>query len=248
MKNALTVMVIGVVIAIYSGAAIAQDENDWEFDLAPLYLWAINIDGDLGVRDQTTSLNIEFSDIWDNLEGVFTVRFNAVYRKKFGLFLDYNYLDLGTEKQRNVVNTDIGFKSQIFHLGGSYRFMDGRQVLEGLAGIRYIDLEAEVNFNTIGRSINRDQDWVDPVVGLRYGFHMTDQWTLRLYGDIGGFGAGSDFSWQGVALVDFQPWRYVAIVGGYRAIGADYETGSGIDLFTYDAVVHGPLIGIDIRF
>ena len=143
---------------------------------------------------------------------------------------------------------EVGFKSQILNLAGTYRIWDGRHTLDGVAGIRYTSLELDVNLRTLGARLNGDQDWVDPIVGARYSYRMTDQWTLRLYGDIGGFGAGSDFTWQGLGLIDFQPWKNVAIVAGYRGIGTDYESGSGADKFTYDAVVHGPLIGLDIRF
>lgn len=248
MKSRLLIVMTVLMIAVFSRTAMAQDDRDWQFELAPFYLWAINIDGDLGVRGRTTSVQVEFSDVWDNLEGVFTVRFHALYRKKLGLLVDYNYLDLGTEKQNNVLNTDVGFTSQILNLGGTYRLLESRHVLDAVAGIRYVSVESEVNFNTIGRRLDRDEDWVDPIVGLRYGYAIADRWGLRLYGDIGGFGAASDFTWQGLGLIDFQPWRHVAFVVGYRAIGTDYETGSGADQFTYDAVVHGPVIGIDIRF
>ena len=77
---------------------------------------------------------------------------------------------------------------------------------------------------------------------------LADQWALRLDGDIGGFGVSSDFTRQGLEMIDFQPWRNVAIVAGYRAIGTDYETGSGNDRFTYDATVQGPLGGSDSRW
>ena len=89
---------------------------------------------------------------------------------------------------------------------------------------------------------------VDPIVGLRYNYPFNDKWSLQLYGDIGGFGVSSDFTWQGLALIDYQPWKNVAFVAGYRGIGTDYETGSGADQFTFDATVHGPLIGVDIRW
>lgn len=69
-------------------------------------------------------------------------------------------------------------------------------------------------------------------------------WAININGDTGGFGVSSDFTWQGLALIDFQPWRNVAIVAGYRAIYSDYSN----DGFTYDATVHGPVVGIDIRW
>lgn len=162
--------------------------------------------------------------------------------------MDFNYLDLGTEQQTDAVNIEVGFTSQILNAGATYRFLNGRHTVDGLAGIRWTMLEAEVDLNNIGTSVDADRDWVDPIVGVRYGFHINDNWALRLYGDIGGFGVSSDFTWQGLGLIDFQPWKNVALVAGYRAIGTDYTSGSGRDKFTYDATVLGPVAGVDIRF
>jgi len=241
-------LLICMVTFLVPSIAWSQEESNWEFNLAPLYLWAISIDGDMGIRGRTSSASVDFSDIWDNLEGVFTVRFNGLYRKKYGFIFDYNYLDLGTEKVTDLVNVDVGLKSQIINLAGSYRFLNGDHTLDGVAGIRYMNLEAGIELNDVGASLDGDQDWIDPIVGLRYNYAFTDKWSLQLYGDIGGFGVSSDFTWQGLALIDFQPWKNVAFVAGYRGIGTDYETGSGADQFTFDATVHGPLIGVDIRW
>ena len=241
-------LLVCIVAILIPSLAWSQEESNWEFNLAPLYLWAIAIDGDLGIRGRTNNVSVEFSDIWDNLEGVFTVRFNGLYRKKYGFVFDYNYLDLGTEKVTDLVNTDISFKSQIINLAGSYRFIDGTQTLDGVAGIRYTKLESGIRLNNAGLNLDGDEDWIDPVIGLNYRYAFNDKWRVQLYGDIGGFGASSDFTWQGMALIDFQPWKNVAFVAGYRGIGTDYESGSGADQFIYDATVHGPLIGIDIRW
>lgn len=241
-------LIIGAVAILVPSMAWSQEESNWEFNLAPLYLWAISIDGDMGIRGRSSNVSIDFGDVWDNLEGVFTVRFNGLYRKKFGFVFDYNYLDLGTEKANDLVNVDVGFKSQIINLAGTYRFLNGDNTLDGVAGIRYTKLDAGINLNNVGERLDGDQDWVDPIVGLRYNYAFTDKWSLQLYGDIGGFGVSSDFTWQGLALIDYQPWKNVAFVAGYRGIGTDYETGSGTDRFTFDATVHGPLIGVDIRW
>ncbi|NNK93335.1 MAG: hypothetical protein HKP41_03190 [Desulfobacterales bacterium] len=240
--------VICLVAILVPSAACSQEESKWEFNLAPLYLWAIAIDGDMGIRGRTTSVSVDFGDIWDNLEGVFTVRFNGLYGKKYGFVFDYNYLVLGTERASDMVNADVDFKSQIINLAGIYRFIDSDHTLDGVAGIRYTKLDSGVTLNNLGVNLDGNQDWVDPIVGLRYNYAFSDKWSLQLYGDIGGFGASSDFTWQGMALIDFQPWKNIAFVAGYRGIGTDYETGSGVDKFTYDTTVHGPLIGLDIRW
>ena len=248
MKLRYFVLLICSVFLLVPATSWSQEESNWEFNLAPLYLWAIKIDGDMGIRGQTTQVGVEFSDIWDNLEGVLTLRFNGLYKRKFGFVFDYNYLDLGTELVSDMANVQVGFESQIINFAGSYRFIDGPHKLDGLVGVRYTKLDAGINLRNVGINLDGDQDWVDPIGGLRYSHKIADKWSLSLYGDIGGFGVSSDFTWQGFGLIDFQPWKNVAFVAGYRAIGTDYETGSGIDKFTFDATVHGPIIGVDIRW
>ena len=104
-------------------AAQSQEQNNWDFELAPLYLWAINISGDLGIKGRKASAEVEFGDIWDNLQGVFTTRFSVLYKQKFGLLIDYNYLDLGKETDPELANAEVGFTSKILNLGATYRFL-----------------------------------------------------------------------------------------------------------------------------
>ena len=63
-----------------------------------------------------------------------------------------------------------------------------------------------------------------------------------------GFGAGdtSERTWNAIGLIHFQPWKHVGFVGGYRALDVDYETGSGINQFKYDMLMHGP--GLAVTF
>jgi hypothetical protein len=109
-------------------------------------------------------------------------------------------------------------------------------------------LDARIDLKNVGISLGGSESWVDPVVGLRYHNQFSDKWSLRLYRDIGGFGAASDFTRQGLGLIELKPWENVAIVAGYHAIGTDYELGSGSDKFTYDATIHGPVLGLDFRW
>ena len=248
MKVKLFAYIFYFAAALNINTAFAQEDNNWDFELAPLYLWAVNIEGDTGIRGQTASTKVDFSDIYHNLERVVTVRFHALYQKKFGAFLDYNYLDLGSETQTDVVDLATSLKNQILNIGATYRLMDGTHTLDGVAGIRYTAMELDVDLIGTGINLNEDTDWTDPIIGARYAYQISKKWALRLYGDIGGFGVSSDFTWQALGLIDFQPWKYVAIVAGYRAIGTDYKSGSGSDKFTYDVTVHGPVAGLDIRF
>ena len=96
-----------------------------------------------------------------------------------------------------------------------------------------------------------DVDWVDPVVGMRVKQDFGGGRELQLLGDIGGFGVGSQFSWQVYA-----GYSHTFPVGkammawnlGYRALAFDYETGSGDNAKTFDMVLHGPIAGLTVRW
>ena len=68
--------------------------------------------------------------------------------------------------------------------------------LDAYAGGRYSDLQLELN-PQVARSVNQSADWIDPIVGGQVNFDLTEQFFIVLRGDIGGFGAGSDFAWVG---------------------------------------------------
>jgi hypothetical protein len=138
--------------------------------------------------------------------------------------------------------------------------------LDLLAGARYWHLDASINLaltgtlNTAGLSLSGGRaiarsggvDWVDPVVGLRLRHQLAPGQELVLRGDIGGFDVGSQFTWNVLAAYS---WRIGTHFGatysgmlGYRALGVDYEQGSGVNRFEYDVIQHGPVLGLTVNF
>jgi hypothetical protein len=94
--------------------------------------------------------------------------------------------------------------------------------------------------------------WVDPLVGLRLRHQFTPGHELTLSGDVGGFGAGSEFSWQAIGAYRFAlAQAYGATWSGllgYRALYVDYSKGAGDTLYQFDMLQHGPIAGISARF
>lgn len=86
------------------------------------------------------------------------------------------------------------------------------------------------------------------MIGLQYVAPIADKWSLSLRGDVGGFGVGSDFTWQAWAGVRRQNTDKFSWYLGYRAISFDYEEGSGLNYQHYDLLQHGPAAGIAISF
>jgi hypothetical protein len=74
---------------------------------------------------------------------------------------------------------------------------------------------------------------------------------LRLSGDIGGFGVGSQLTWQGFAGYSYEfssgPTSWSA-VAGYKALGVNYSAGWGADSRSLDVVMHGPVIGLTFKW
>lgn len=71
-----------------------------------------------------------------------------------------------------------------------------------------------------------------------------DRWSLTGYGDIGGFGLGSDITWQLSAGASYEFTKSVSGVFGYRIFYADYDKSS----FLYDMKSEGLYAGVGIRF
>ena len=91
----------------------------------------------------------------------------------------------------------------------------------------------------------------DPIVGVKVRQPITQNLHLDLWGDVGGFGVESDFTWSatGVLGYDFEMFSiHSTVYGGYRAIGWDYQQGHGRDRFEWDVILHGPTLGLLMRF
>lgn len=94
--------------------------------------------------------------------------------------------------------------------------------------------------------------WVDPIIGARLSHQFSPAWSLLVSGDVGGFGAGSKFSWQtiGVLSYEFSQSKPVTWSGmlGYKALFVDYTQGSGLTHYEYEMTMHGPILGITAQF
>ena len=238
-------------ICACSGAYAKDDsEAGWKWRLSPLYLWAIQLEGDASIGPITAPINIKLSDVFGDLEGVFTANFEGVKDRRWGFLMDFTWLDISSSQGPLTVD----FEYIQAEVDGFYRVPIGRQNVDWLIGLRYYSQDFGIGGLPSpplpSSSASTSEDWVDPLIGARWSTPLDkrERWTLALRGDIGGFGVGSDFAWQALAVIDFQPWKHVSIDGGFRALGVDYEEGSGVDRFAYDATTWGPVLGFSLKW
>ena len=231
-----------------SFAATPAAAAEWKHELAP-YIWGSAMEGTVGVGDITADAEMSFSDIVDNLEFGFMGTYRAS-RDRYSITVDALYMGLGaTEKgPGGVLKADIDVDQIGLETDFGYA-LNERFTLFG--GLRYVSLDADVRVTgPLGNELSgsEGQDWVDPLVGAIYSWPLADEWTLNLRGDIGGFGVGSDFAWQGMATLRWQFSPRTSLGVAYRYLDIDYEDGKGSNYFKYDVATSGPAMGVIFTF
>ena len=105
-----------------------------------------------------------------------------------------------------------------------------------------------------GRAIARSGDvaWADPMIGVRLRHEFSPAVELVVRADVGGFGAGSDLSWQAIGALNLELFKTATATWsglvGYKALFVDYEQGSGRTRYRYNMLEYGPIMGISARF
>ena len=173
---------------------------------------------------------------------------------------------LGVDVEQTIAELGAAYEVASWRSGSLIGYGTGVTALDVLAGARYWRQDVEVHLaltatlDTGGlvlsgsRAIARAGavEWVDPLVGLRLRHRLAPGQELVLRGDVGGFDAGSTFSWNVLGAYTWQIGSHAGVtysgVLGYRALSVDFEKGSGASRYEYDAVQHGPLIGLTASF
>jgi len=238
-----TIGLWATVVLILSGAgtpAAAQAPSDkWDVTVAPYFMGA-SMSGTTAVRGREVDLEMSASDIFSNLQ--FGAMGLVVARKgKWGLGGDAIWMALGT----TVRNTNVDFNQGAFAFYGLRRLGAAADLT---AGMRVNTLQGQLKSNTLGFDVSQDKTWVDPLVGLILHSSGEHRVHLQVYTEIGGFGLGSDFTWQVFPTVGFKFTDRFSLEVGYRWLDIDYSTGDGNELFAYDVLAQGPIGGLAFRF
>lgn len=246
-----------IFVNVHLSAAASTEENSWQFNLAPFYLWGINIEGDLaagtdkipGNSQLSKPVDVPFDDVFDALEGAFIVHFEAMHKSNWGLLVDVDYLDLGNNFTNGQgIDLKVDLEATLAEVAGLYRIKRDAHNFDAIVGLRGYRIDPGVTLLNGPKVVDRSQDWLDPFVGGRWIWNFAGDWSVVARGDIGGFGIGSDLSWQTIGLVEWQPFEYVSFLAGYRALDVNYEDGSGDDYFKFDATFHGPILGVNFKW
>jgi len=226
-----------------------ESDSPWRFRLAP-YGWLTSTSGTIGVGPLSTDAGMDSSTILSNLQfGAMFVAEVAYDRWSFENDLIYARFQTAKDTPGNNFGQLQGTLYELFwtsYLG--YRVIQtDRFIMDLQAGFRMASMGLELELTPGTRpGISRywTRTWIDPVVGLRTRTYLTDWLFVPIRGDIGGFGANSELTWQAFAGLGFQVSRWGAIIVGYRSLGYNYDQ----DNFEYNVNTHGPLLGFEVSF
>jgi len=240
----------------------AAQEEGWEFAVAP-YMWFVALDGDATVKGIKSDVDIDFSDIWDELNIGGMVAFEA-HTSRFGIYGDTVYANLGKDTSAGYVGIDPSIDTLWVGLGGSYRLgvwglsdEPGKKfptvTVDTTLGLRYTYLSIDLDLKNVPvLDVHGNEYWFEPVLGVRTLWDLSERWRLSLAGNIGGVAFGSDFAWGAFGLIGYRFSLFgednATVFGGYRALSQDYDDGHGNNKFEWDVTLHGPVIGLSILF
>lgn len=234
--------------ALGAGPALAQD--GWQFALSP-YVWLPGVSTAVDTGQGTVDVDTSASDAISDLDMALMAAFEA-RKGKWGLLVDLIYSDLASRASTPLGvlwdKAKVDTRMTALSVYAGYRVIEhDKGWLDVLAGGRFYWLDVDLRLTpgaARGRSFDLDGDWADPLIGLRGRYDFTDRWFATAIGDAGGFGGGSDESWQAIGLLGYQFDERWSIEAGWRYMSVEKELGGrdvAVDL-------SGPLIGVTARF
>lgn len=218
-----------------------------------LYLWGSSLNGTTSTLPPlpATDIDLSFRDVLEDLNGAI-MGSGEMRVGRWGVLADVMFTQVTpTGTLPEPFQSDVSVRSRSLTLSADvlYRLYETDMLnVDVGAGLRYWHLAnkltIEPGFQPTSISYSQSEDWVDPVIAGRIQAQLGGPWSVTLVGDIGGFGVGSNSTWQAVGTVNYQWNEKLALRAGYRALSVDYENGS----FLYDVLMQGPILGASYRF
>jgi hypothetical protein len=213
--------------------------DPWRFALKP-FLFLSGLSGSVTLENATFPINSSFGDLIDNLRvgGFLSL---AGTKGRWGFFADIEYISLkGTGSGQ--VPTELRLDTLIGELDATYSpsrdsnlwFVGGARMFDVGQSLLISDRPALETSITV----------VDPIVGAVGSWALGDSWLFRMRGDIGGFGVGSEFTYQLMMELQWQISDTVGLPFGYRVLSYQIRKDSS----WLDTRLSGLFLGLNFTF
>lgn len=238
---------IGLLCAssVYAQDAAPQGDVTWHFQLTP-YVWMTGLKADIRASNHlpTAHVSQSFSDVLSDLDAAFFLSGTA-RKGRYVLHGDLTYASVS-----DSATLPIGLKGSAkvtqrstTVLGGYNWELSPTDSLDAMAGVRWWNIRANVQVQPLLQA-QMQESFADPIVAARWRHQLDQRWSTLLYTDVGGFGVGSQFTWQVLAAVNYQLRDNLFLTAGYRYMSFKYREGAR----RLDVGMGGPVLGATLRF
>jgi len=236
----------------------------WNFEFT-IYLWlpSLDVDGIIEGQDVEMDGSSSGSSAF-KLEGAFIGRLEA-WHHDFAIIFDVEMLRLGDDvKIKGSGPIGVTRESEVelqginTFLGVAWRFT-GDPVgthpkrrgfyADLIGGVRYYSLKVAVERQE-GSDLEGRETFVEPVIGLRGGYHFGRVFSLSARAEAGGFGIADLPDYDVLFLLEgrFRVTSWLDLGIGYQWKWMKFSTGSGNDEFGIKAALAGPWLAITFLF
>jgi hypothetical protein len=234
-----------------SAGPVSAAESEWEWSVA-IYGWMSGIEADVFANDtKVGEIDMSFSDILDDLDMTLMLHGEG-FRGQWGFFADLVYLDISNSETGSLATTSYDMSSTIFDLAGVYRLSGTPLGFEAYAGLRYFNMDLELNVtpNLTGntRSASIDDSYTDFLIGARYTGEINENWFYRLRADLSTGETDGTWSLIGMGGYRFGQQRNMSVILGYRHLEIDLEEDKGPFTISQDLTMSGPFVAFNYAF
>lgn len=271
LRSSATVILVAVIL--FAAPACADSEPDeWSFKIAP-YAWLAGTGGTIVTDGEETDFDLSFEDILEVTTGGFQINAQARYGHFF-LTFDGTWAQLGHAEDLLGGRIDLAVKQVIAEIRGGYRllgpafrsaspdtrpYITGAVVLDAYLGVRYWKTDLTFNVDLPGvpplippiqTEITSIDEWLEPLIGARFGLGLTQKVALSIDGNLGGFGVAdaAELTWTLNMFIDWRFGRKWSAAFGWRTQSVNDISGSGADRSGSEIVTTGPVIGFVYSF
>ncbi|MGC6400296.1 hypothetical protein ACNI3Q_06915 [Sphingomonas sp. FW199] len=239
-----------IALALTAMPLAAQDTEEREPTNAAqvtVYGWMAGATGEFRPFDGAPTIGFDnsFDEVLEDLDAAFFA--NALIRRdRFVATADVSYAALSRDGRVPPGVPASGKISQLAITGlAGVRVKDSDTIsIDLLSGARLWNLDGLVSAPLVGVSAAPGKTFVDPVVATRINTPVAPRLSALIQADIGGFGLGSDFTYQVTGTLNYRASDRFFVSAGWRHLHLDYATGGT----RFEGSQTGPLLGITHRF
>jgi len=236
-----------------ASAQTEATEKKWNF-LTDVYLMFPSMDGETGAGDLlSVPVDANPGDIFSKLKMAAMLYLEAK-NSKWAITSDLVYMNLNQEVTPGTLfhSGEVSAKELIWEPAGLYRIVPFWEIgMGGRLTNLSTDIDARRNVFPAGTeevTASGSKTWMDPVIITRLSADIQQKWLFQFRGDIGGFGIGSDLTWQLQAYAGYRFGKVFQLTGGYRYLSVDYDKGADAERFVFKMASFGPVIRFGFNF